>query len=246
MIRFLFLLVIQVALFSYNTAYSKDSTTTKQDALDFIKNNLDQSKNYSAADASVSFYEIFNGEDFQYMDYSFSGQTSYTVVSAQSCIIKILETTTGDAKISFAEYNENPEDSKIYSKFEYLKQDTITIDFSKISKIESAYTSITFNSYNDKDLIKHNGLITQTPSKKRKNDVINILKSEEEDLYKKLKKFFEKNNINYKVYPSKTEHFESSDTKFTLSNIDKEKCKRLVKAFEFLQKNCGVPDEKFK
>ena len=63
--------------------------------------------------------------------------------------------------------------------------------------------------------------------------------------YEKLKKFFEKNNINYSVYPVKTEHFESSDIQFTLNNIDKEKCKRLAKAFEYLQKNCGVPNEKF-
>lgn len=242
---FLFLLVIQLALFSFNTVYCQDSSTTKQDALDFIKSNLDQSKNSSAKDASVSFYEIFNGEDFRYMDYSFSGQTSYTVISAKSCIIELVETTSGNSKISFSEYDENPVDSRIYSKFEYLKQDTITIDFSKISKIESGKTSITFVSYNDKELIKHNYLITQTPSKKRKNDLVSVLKSEEEELYKKLKKFFDKNNINYNVYPVKTEHSESSDIKFTLNNIDKEKCKRLVKAFDFLQKNCGVPDEKF-
>ena len=242
---FLFLFVIQLALFSHNTVYCQDSSTTKQDALDFIKNNLDQSKRSSAADASVSFYEIFNGEDFRYMDYSFSGETSYTVISAQSCIIKLVETTTGKSKISFSEYDENPVDSKINSNFEYLKQDTITIDFSKISKIESGKTSITFVSYNDKEFIKHNYQITQTPSKKRKNDLVRVLKDEEEDLYKKLKKFFEKNNINYSVYPVKTEHFESSDIQFTLNNIDKEKCKRLAKAFEYLQKNCGVPNEKF-
>lgn len=242
---FLSLFVIQLALFSYNNVYSQNSTITKQDALDFIRNNLDQTKNSSAADASVSFYEIFNGEDFRYMDYSFSGQTSYTVISAQSCIVKLVETTTGNSKISYSEFDENPVDSRIYSKYEYLKQDTITIDFSKISKIESGKYSITFISYDNKDLIKHNCLITQTPSKKRENDIVSVLKSEEEDMYKKLKKFFEENDINYNQYPSKTEHVESSDDKFTLSNIDKEKCKRLTKAFEFLQKNCGVPDEKF-
>ncbi|HMQ69989.1 MAG TPA: hypothetical protein PKA90_13465 [Ignavibacteria bacterium] len=242
---FLFLFIIQLASFSYNTVYCQNSSITKQDALDFIKNNLDHSNNSSDADASVSFYEIFNGEDFRYMDYSFKGQTSYTVISAQSCIIKLVETTSGNSKISYAEFDENPEDSRIYSKFEYLKQDTITIDFSKISKIESGKTSITFVSYDNKDLIKHNYLITQIPPKKRENDLIRVLKSEEEDMYKKLKKFFEINNINYTVYPVKTEHFDSSDTAFTLSNIDKDRCKKLAKAFEFLQKNCGVPDEKF-
>lgn len=242
---FLILFFIELALFSHNTVYCQDTSATKQEALDFIKNNLDQTINSSPADASVSFYEIFNGEDFRYMDYSFSGQTSYTVISAQSCIIQIVETTSGNSKISFSEYNENPEDSKIYSKFEYLKQDTVTIDFSKISKIESGISSITFISYENEDLIKHNYLITQTPSKKRKNDLVSVLKSEEEELYKKLKKFFEKNDINYKVYPVKTEHSETSDNKFTLNNIDKEKCRRLVKAFEFLRKNCGVPKEKF-
>lgn len=241
--KILFLSVILLAIISYNTAYCQD--TTKQDALDFIKTNLDQNNNTSAGDASISFYDIFNDENSIYMDYKYSGETSYTLVSAQSCIIKLVETTTGNTKITFVEKKQNPEDSKIYSKFKYLKQDTVTIDFSKISRMESSSTSITFISYNNKDLITHNGRITQTPPKKRNNDLISFLREEEEDLYKQLKKFLTKNDINYTVSPEKTEHFDSSESRFTLSNIDRERCKRLVKAFDFLQKNCGVPKEKF-
>ena len=111
--------------------------------------------------------------------------------------------------------------------------------------MESGSTSITFISYNNMDLITHNGRITKTPPKKRKNDVVKYLRSEDEDLYKQLKKFLGKNDINYTVYPDKTEHFDSTESRFTLSNIDRERCKRLVKAFDFLQKNCGVPKEKF-
>lgn len=241
----LILFVILLAMYSFNTAYSQDSTTTKQDALDFIKTNLNQSNKSSEVDASSSFYDIFDDENSIYMDYNFSGETSYTLVSAVSCVIKLVETTTGNTKITFSEKNEKPENSPIYSKFKYLKQDTVIIDFSKISRMESTSTSITFISYNNKELIKHSGRITQTPPKKRKNDLISFLLEEEEDMYKQLKKFLVKNKINYTLYPEKTENFSSSESRFTLSNIDRERCKRLVKAFDFLQKNCGVPKEKF-
>ena len=241
----LFLFTILLAIISYNTAYCQDTTTTKQDALDFIKTNLDQSNNTSAGDASNSFYDIFNDENSIYMDYRYSGETSYSLVSAKSCIITLVETTTGNTKISYSDNDDPPADSPIYSKFKYLKQDTVTIDFSKISRMESSSTSITFISYYNKDLITHTGQITQTPPKKRKNDMISFLRSEEEDLYKQLKRFLVKNDINYTVSPEKTEHFDSSESRFTLSNIDRERCKRLVKAFDFLQKNCGVLKEKF-
>lgn len=243
--KILFLFVIQLAAFSYNTAYSQDSTTTVYDALEFIKTNLNQSSKTNNSSASNNFYEIFSDENSSYMNYSYSEQTSYSVISAETCIIKFVETITGNTRISFTEEDENPDDPRIYSNFKYLKQDTITIDFSKISKIESGTLSITFISFNNNNLIEHSGQITQTPPKKRKNDLIGFLKSDEEDLYKKLKKFLVKNNINYNVTPHKTERFNSLTSRYTLSNLDKERCRRLIKAFDFLQKQCGAPKEKF-
>lgn len=239
------LFAVQLAVLSYNTAFSQDTATTLNDALDFIKTNLNQSSNTNSLGASSNFYEIFSDKYSSNMNYSYSEQTSYTVISAESCIIKLVESITGNTRISYTEDDENPDEPRLYSDFIYLKQDTVTVDFSKISKIESGTSSITFISYNNNDLIEHKGQITQTPPKKRKNDLVSFLKSEEEDLYIKLKKFLVKNNINYTVSPQKTERFNTLSSRFTLNNIDREKCRRLIKAFNFVQKKCGAPKEKF-
>lgn len=252
MIKLIINFLLAFTLISFNSSYcqknKKDTTkvdTTIQDALDFIKANFDQTNKYANNAFGDSFTDYFYTEESYVMNYDYDGDFTYTFVSADQCEITFIETLSSKTKISFSEDNDRPEETPYYSVFGNTNQDTIKIDFSKISRIESDRFSITFVTYNNMDLIEHSGTITRTPPKKRKNDLLRFFKEEEKDLYKKTTKFLKDNKMNYDVYPEQTESYNYKANRFTIQNIEREKCKRLVKAFTFLQQNCGVPKEKF-
>ncbi len=240
--KFVILFVI-ITCFYCNKSFSQD--TTVQDAVEFIKINLNQGGKSFNKTASTNFDEIFNSDESQGMNYDYDGDFNYSVFSTDYCKITIVERITGKTRISFAPDGENPDEATLYSNFGYLNVDTITIDFSKISRIESDKSSITVVTYNNINSISHNGQTTLTPPKKRTNDLIRDFKENEDVLYQKLKRFMKENNLNYSDYPDKIEKFNYSTNRFIFYNLDKEKNTRLLKAFNFLQKNCGAPGEKF-
>lgn len=253
MIKKIVLFAILCSSLLYNSSFSQNKTktdTTKEsatidDALEFIKYNFDQTSKVTSSAAGNTFLEYFFNDDDFIMNYSYDGNLTYTIISADNCILKFVETNSGNSKISYSEDEDKPEETPYYSVFGNVNQDTITIDFSKISRIESDRSSITFCTYNNMDLIEHTGRITKTPPKKRKNDMLRFMKEYEEDLYKKTKKFLVDNKINYDVYPESFENYSYYSNRFTIQNIEREKFKRLLKAFTFMQQNCGVPKEKF-
>lgn len=250
MTKYIILFVLLSQFFFINTSFSQgskghDSTTTIQDALDFIKANFEQKNKAFNTPVSNAFTDYFYTREDYVMNYDYDGAYTYEVVSANNCVITIVETLASNTKISYSEDDEKPESTPIYSVFGYLSQDTVRIDFSKISRVESDRSSISFYTFNNMNLIEHNGRITQTPPKKRKNDLLTFFKEEDDELYKKTKKFLKDNKFNYDVFPDKVETISYTANKFTVQNIDRERCKRLAKAFTFLQQNCGVPKEKF-
>lgn len=247
------LIVVLFSFFLINYSYSQTKTkkdtikddTTIGDALEFIKHNFDQTSKVAGSAMGNDFLEYFYTDEDYAMNYNYEGTISYTIISAQNCIIKFVETNIGNTKISYSEDEDRPESTPYYSVFGNLNQDTITIDFSKISRIESDRSSITFCSYNNMDLIEHDGRMTKTPPKKRKNDMLRFMKENEKDLYKKTKKYLVENKMNFETYPETVERYSFFSNRFTIQNIEKEKYKRLLKAFTFMQQNCGVPKEKF-
>lgn len=245
MIKIFIVLIITGFLIFHNTSYCQDSTTTIQDALDFISINLNHSSAASNASDRNNFDNLFYTDESYVMNYDFEGQIFYSVISVDGCVVSIMEKTKNKTKISFSEDSDNPEEIAASSVFENINTDTIVIDFSKISRIESNKTSITFHAFNNANLIEHKGTIVKTPPKKRKNDLLNFLKENEEKLYFKTRKYLKSNGMNYETYPSKTESYSFSNSKFVIQNIEREKCKRLLKAFSFLRDNCSTLEEKF-
>lgn len=220
--------------------------TTVKDAMDFITTNLNQTTNAKDLDDEDNFEDIFDDDNDYGLDYDYKGEYKYTVLSSTQCSITLLETTTGKTKITFYEDEDEIEISPIYSNFLYVNVDTVRIDFSKIARVEiDRSNSISLVTYNNMNTIQHSGQITRTPATKRKNDMVKYVKENEEDIYKKLRKYLKDNKINYEQYPSSVENYDFMSNKFTFRNLDKEISKRLIKALNFLQKNCGGTKEKF-
>lgn len=250
--KIVLLLFIQLCLV-FNIAFpqkknTKDTTlqnATVKDAMDFVAANINMKFKAYNTEVSNSFDETFATERDYSMAYNYEGEYEYNVVFANNCVIRFVETLTGKTRISFADNEEDQDETPYYSNFGYLKHDTIDIRFANIARVEAGKTSITLYTYNNMNLIDHSGTVTQTPPSKRKNDLIKFLKDEEEDVYKKFRKFLKKHEINYSVYPNEVKNFKNKSNSFTFSNLDKELCKRLAKAFTFLQQNCGAKKEKF-
>ena len=245
MIKFIIVIIITGFLNFNNTSYCQDSTTTIQDALDFISINLNHSSATSNTSGINNFENLFSTDESYVMNYEFEGQISYSVISVNGCVVSLAEKTDSKTKISFSEDADNPEEIAASSVFGNINTDTIVIDFSKISRIESNKTSITFHAFNNANLIEHRGTIVKTPPKKRKNDLLNFLKENEKELYFKTRKYLKSNGMNYESYPSMVESYSFSNSKYIIQNIEREKCNRLLKAFSFLRDNCGAPEEKF-
>ncbi|MEO8666359.1 MAG: hypothetical protein ABI462_12770, partial [Ignavibacteria bacterium] len=151
--KFVILFVILSTALSFNSSFSQD--TTVQEAAEFIKINLNHSGKSVNKTTGNSFDEIFSSDESEGMNYEFTGDFSFSVISTGYCKITLVESSASKTRISFSPDGESPDETPIYSNFGYLNEDTITIDFSKISRIESDKSTITVITYNNINSILH-------------------------------------------------------------------------------------------